>query len=368
MPGKNFIVFVGFFLIGILGACFSYFLITQSFLPDRVAAEIKYKNILLERVPGRRLIIDSGSNSVWSIMPRQMEEALKRPTFVVADHGAVPLEAKIYRLNRFAKRGDIVVLPLEWVQYSMANVPSDFVEGVLGITIFDSANRETDLMLSMEYGFTHYYFSLPLLERMKFILKNVNLNHIKKAIARRMDEPLISVQLTKRLSILRYEFQTSIAGDLKNDLNRKKITAINCREYVSAFPLKSTARLNMLAQSLADLQISRDIKIVITWPAVAGKDCYDPGAVSSLVAQIRASFERFDILVVGDPFESVFAESHMLDTYYHIDSEGAKVRTERLISDLRRAGVVTDIPYPVWGEAVQTAIAEDAAKIKIQGP
>jgi hypothetical protein len=46
--------------------------------------------------------------------------------------------------------------------------------------------------------------------------------------------------------------------------------------------------------------------------------------------------------VVGEPFDSYFTPEHMLDTYYHIDSDAAHLRTERLIERLRAAGLKPD--------------------------
>jgi hypothetical protein len=69
----------------------------------------------------------------------------------------------------------------------------------------------------------------------------------------------------------------------------------------------------------------------VTWPAVAGDDCY---RTDSLPKAARDLLAESGISVVGDPADSAFAPSHMLDTYYHVDSTAAAIRTERLIQRL----------------------------------
>ena len=78
----------------------------------------------------------------------------------------------------------------------------------------------------------------------------------------------------------------------------------------------------------------------LTWPAVAGSDCYAmPNGRLPIADQARAIFERNGITVIGEPADSYFTPEHMLDTYYHVDSPAARVRTERLIGRLRDVGL-----------------------------
>jgi hypothetical protein len=107
------------------------------------------------------------------------------------------------------------------------------------------------------------------------------------------------------------------------------------------------------------------VKVYLTWPAVAGTDCYALKDKRLPIAdEARAIFERHGIAVVGEPEDSYFTPEHMLDTYYHVDSAAAHVRTERLIVRLREAGVKpagteTKATLVLASEALQRLAAAD---------
>jgi hypothetical protein len=97
------------------------------------------------------------------------------------------------------------------------------------------------------------------------------------------------------------------------------------------------------AAQLSKLQAQRGLRVYVTWPSVAGSDCYVLANDRLPIAdEARAIFERHGIAVVGEPSDSYFTPEHMLDTYYHVDSAAARIRTERLIARLRDAGMKPD--------------------------
>lgn len=75
-------------------------------------------------------------------------------------------------------------------------------------------------------------------------------------------------------------------------------------------------------------------------PAVAGDNYVMPHGLP-IADQARAIFKRNGIAVIGEHADSYFLPQHMLDTYYHVDSAAARLRTQRLIgrhSECRHGG------------------------------
>jgi len=132
-------------------------------------------------------------------------------------------------------------------------------------------------------------------------------------------------------------------GDRKDD-GRRTAYVLNktCGDYIAASG-SMVPEVTWAATELAKLQAERQVKVYITWPAVAGTDCYAlvDGRLP-IADEARKIFTRHGIAVVGEPSDSYFTPEHMLDTYYHVDSEAARVRTERLIGRLRTAGLKPD--------------------------
>jgi hypothetical protein len=128
-------------------------------------------------------------------------------------------------------------------------------------------------------------------------------------------------------------------GDRKDDSRRlSAVAGATCSGYIAASG-EITGNARWAAEQLSQLQLKRKVKVIITWPAVAGDGCYmGPNGRSPLVDRVRSLFEQVDITVIGEPQDSVFQPQHMLDTYYHIDSEAAELRTRRLIDRMKASG------------------------------
>jgi hypothetical protein len=296
-----------------LGMLASYDLLTSS----NREVPYSYSEFLLENIAAPRIVIDAGSSSMFGIEPGLIEQAFGKPAIDVADNGAIPLDMKIYRLRKFAREGDTLILPLEWVYYTREAVPQDFTD------------KTPD-----EYA--AYYASQPFWARLFFSIRYASLHNLSDA---------------GRLFLRRDLHQTHYAriqadrsrwprGDRKDDQRRRSsVEGINCADYIAATGTMAND-VDWAAKQLSDLQTERRLRVYVTWPAVAGSDCYVMANGRLPIAdEARAIFERHGITVVGEPSDSYFTPEHMLDTYYHVDSAAARVRTERLVSRLRDAGL-----------------------------
>ena len=128
MKPSNFTSYLASIIIGLIaGSCGLFTLFDRLVMPDRAHNWRSYHEILLDFVPGPRILIDSGSNTAHAIAPELIETELKRPTLIIADNASVPLRVKLDQLEKYAKAGDVIILPLEWIYYKIETIPKDFV-------------------------------------------------------------------------------------------------------------------------------------------------------------------------------------------------------------------------------------------------
>jgi hypothetical protein len=276
-----------------------------------------YSQFLLENIDAPRIVIDAGSSAMFGIEPGLIEKTFGMPVIDVADNGAIPLKMKIYRLLKFARQADTLILPLEWVYYTRDTVPLDFTD------------KTPD-----EYA--AYYASQPFWERLLFSIRHASLHNLSDAGRLYLRKDLQQVHYAR----MRNDMSMWPLGDRKDDRRRRSsVENISCADYIAAAgTIKSD--VEWAARQLSDLQAKRGVRVYVTWPAVAGSDCYVMGDGRLTIAdQAQGIFERHGITVVGEPADSYFKPEHMLDTYYHVDSAAARVRTERLISRLTDAGM-----------------------------
>jgi hypothetical protein len=312
------------FFAGMAATAAALFLLVDLLvIPDYLPS---YHQLLLENIPAPRIIIDSGSNSRHNIEPEIIEKELSVPTIVVADNINVPLEAKIFRIEKYVKAGDIVIFPLEWQAYTRDKYPSNFLDRIIEPGKW--------------FDFSEYYYDFTFTEKIAFTLGRMNLNYIAAGLARRLTKPAAE-NLRGRFALLVTDREIGVRGDVKGDDSRGRVDySESCHNIVWPGAALLPEVVGWAAARLAALQSGRGVKIVVTWPAVAGADCYNIEAeVVPFAAKIRSIFEAAGITVVGDPEKSAFSAGHTLDTYYHIDSDAARERTRVLVDDLKAAGL-----------------------------
>jgi hypothetical protein len=281
-----------------------------------------YPQFLLENIAPTRIVIDAGSSSMFGIEPGLIEQAFSTPVIDVADNGSIPLEMKIYRLLKYARQGDTLILPFEWVYYTRDQVPQDFTD------------KTPD-----EYA--AYYASQPFLARVAFAVQHLSLHNLSDAGRLYLRKDLRPGHVDR----IKADMAKWPLGDRKDDSRRRSsVEGIGCADYIAATGSIPPV-VEWAAKQLAALQAQRGVRIYVTWPAVAGANCYalENGRLP-IADQARAIFQRHGIVVVGEPGDSYFTPEHMLDTYYHVDSAAARLRTERLVGRLQDAGMKASVP------------------------
>jgi len=322
-------------------------------MPDRNHNWRSYHEIVLDYVPGPRILIDSGSNSLHGIEPELIERELKMPTLVVADSAATPLRQRLNRLEKYAKTGDLIILPLEWSYYWEETNPTDFLDQI--------AEK-----------WSEYYFAMPRIEQFSFFLSHIKLNQIVATIWRRFDDTSKVDQRKSRERVMDEKLNWS--GVTKASLENRKLHVSmqgkSCRQFVAVPTGEVPDFVQQTAMRLSRLRKERQATIVLTWPAVAGTDCYDFAELDSYVAKLREIFGKAGIAVIGDPRSSLFSGEHTLDTYYHIDIAAAYERTRRLVADMKQAGLFlaestpASAPLEIGSAAlISTALMKEEARI-----
>ena len=354
MKPTHFILYLASIVVGMIAASGGLFLLFDRLvMPDRDHNWRSYHEIILDYVPGPRILIDSGSNTNHAIAPELIERELKRPTLIIADNAGVPFQVKLDRLEKYAKSGDIIILPLEWSYYDTEQVQMDFIEY---ITV----------------KWAEYYHAMTKPEQFRFFLGHIQLDKIISRLWR-LTDATPNVDQRKSYQYIVDE-KLNLSGVTKTSFEDRKrhisMRGKSCHEYIFAPTGEIRDFVKETAIGLSKLQKDRQVTIIMTWPAVAGADCYDFAALDSFVEKMRELFLNVGIAVVGDPRNSLFSEEHTLDTYYHIDIEAAYTRTRRLIEDIKAAGLIpaepeqTSPPLENGSAAlIATALTKEEARI-----
>ena len=112
---KSFLIslFILFIVLNIL-YIYSYNMLVQK----KSWGNHSYKNFLIENIKSSpRIIIDGGSNAIYSIDSNLIEKEFNKTVINISDNARYPLEYKLARIEKNAIEGDIIILALEYLHY-----------------------------------------------------------------------------------------------------------------------------------------------------------------------------------------------------------------------------------------------------------
>jgi hypothetical protein len=305
---------------------------------------VSYRHFLLRATDDlpKRIIVESGSNSIHAVDAQALEQHFGRPTIILSDNAGYPLSHKIERLANHLKADDILILPLEWVHYRAdTKLPADYVESILD-----------------ERGSNAFYYrELSWPERFRFVYQSVpfrlGLQSAAQLHGLESRNPYIAVSSQESLTRFKNAIRQSARGS-EMIAERPEPDALTrglaCDHYLFGlfeFPqVSETFRDNL--RSLAKLRDTSGAKIFFAWPAVVARDgneCYQvyDQQIREYVSTIRRLTEAQGFSFLGEPEQSRFDHSCMLDTYYHVSSQCAGTRTHRLITALEAQGLETKL-------------------------
>lgn len=308
-------LFIATLMAGALAAALALVGTYDALTRANASVPFDHSKFLLRAVASPRIVIDGGSSSMFGIVPAMIEQALRIPVVDAADNASIPLRMKIYRILHYARPGDTIILPLEWVYYTRSELPSDFID------------KTPD-----EYA--SYYTSMPFPERLRFAVASMSLHNVSDAFRLKFKPSLAQEHLLTIEDLLK-RFPH---GDRKDDNRRRSsVGNIGCADYLGSDGA-IVEDMRWAARMLQELEARRGVRVLMAWPAVAGEDCYRNDALEQ---DARHLFAQRGLTVLGSPSDTYFSAAHMLDTYYHVDSAAAELRTRRLITQLVAAPGLT---------------------------
>lgn len=282
-----------------------------------------HKWFLLQEVPGPRLIIESGSNSHHGLDTDRIGEVMDMTAINIADNAGYDLEQKVARLEKHTRRGDIVILPLEWSYYTRDALTDDFVDQIPAynrdymnaVSLWDRLRLALSLPPAAVFGFGRGEAVPPSLDEKTDIQK------------------LYVASLTHPSGHSTYEKARPPALGVSDK---------SCDAYLFwDGPVKLSKTFKRALKRLSALR-ARGVEIYFAWPVMTGDDCLsDTATVSVLVDRIEREVEKAGFEFLGRPADSLYPLKYRDDSPYHLVKAGTDLHTGRFINLLQERGIGT---------------------------
>ncbi len=315
---KNIFKGLFFILACIAPFAFYYFLVMQSFEKYDLDRKISFRNFLLEEIPSPRIVIDSGSNSFHGIYSPMIEKSLNIPCINVADDGAIPLFMRVARLRNHTYKGDVLLLPLEYVHYRRTEIPNQ-------------------VYIRMHRDLHYFHKNLSFFESVRFVSSIPVATLVDNFLE---GNQIHTIKPTQKSDWLNQFLKSS--GDFEGYGSPSKWEYTNDMNFTSWNYGKNSLD-NVCDDFLVSLYELVKLKeagreIFFTWPVICGspEELKVARGFSAFYQKIRQNVEDAGFVFLGEPEETMFdAKKFMYDTPAHLNEKGRQIRTKLLIEHLK---------------------------------
>lgn len=288
----------------------------------------KQKQKMISQPGDRRLIIVAGSNGLFGINAAQLERETSYRAINAATHAGLSLKFTALTLLNLTRPGDIVLMPLEYDTYYRSDPLDSFVVQVahrVGIQLFLALNLNQKL---------NYIRLLPPV----FIMEQLEQSISPKVASRRF----------QRMSNLGYwKFGLGDQGDVDLTSAKPKPQAVLKADKVyQRLPIRAD-QVDEESQELCGAIQSltgRGVRVIGTPENVYMSEMATIDSRHAVLAKAKALFKRCGGEWLDVPSEGLQSIDHMLDTVFHLNEEGRRLRTQELASALCARALVCPSP------------------------
>lgn len=285
-----------------------------------VADALLVKETRARSITQPKLLIVAGSNALFGIDSENLASLIGRPVVNLATHAGLPLAFHIDEALKSAKRGDIVLMPLEFQYYADTGVALSSWQ-VSNLSSWGYRFIEADPMRALQY-FRHASIA-DVVARLEE----------RKPIPADPDEVILSTTAANSAAVLPrwmgYSYRSMnaagdiVAGEGPTIQANTNYTDGNASQF-------AISQLKSFKETLAE----RGVGLQLTWPVMMRNPLFDLGVDRSTIDRLRRTLALFGLEITCEPLSFQFERRLFLNTEYHLGAEGTQLRTAALASCL----------------------------------
>ncbi len=257
---------------------------------------------------GRKILIISGSNALFSLSAKQIEEQLEIPTINCGIHAGLKLEYILERYINLVNENDIVILPLEYASYSYDGSTSETLAN------FISARDPEWLKGKPLKMILNTAFSFSLADLLKRNFKRF-----------RADEQTIGYYDASYIST--HGDKENISPDL---MTEKDYFAVKTSKPKKIKFTEHSLSRHILGEFLTQCK-NRKATVLLTFPTTIQFEAYNTDVFFNQIKEIRDFTEKEGGIVIGEPSTFHLPIECFFNTSYHANLIGRETSTRRLI-------------------------------------
>lgn len=311
------------FICSILSCCLIFFLLVS--FQVGIATEntrtrhdfYTVKSRIVHSVNRKKLLPIAGSNSLFGISCKMIYEATKFACTNGGTSADLGIHHILYNARSWAKPGDIVILPLEYLHYQNYNqLNQQLIEYVFAYDMNYFKKLDITTKLSMIGGISFE----TLIKNIKSSLKD------KKHHNKQSQLSTSSTNQTAYGYINKYGDRTDYTEKLNHIDNIKPMKTYG---YI-----KNTTGMKTIREFVEWCKLN-NIQVFAAWPNTIYFDVYQEEDKQQYFQSLKDFYENIKVPVLGKPEDFMYDKSMFYDTIYHLNTKGRSESTQKLIDLLK---------------------------------
>lgn len=266
-----------------------------------------------ESINSQKLLIISGSSTLFGVSAETIEHECKIPTVNMGSHAGLGLKYILYNAKKVINEGDIVLLPLEYDEYKeVERYGEEYLNYI--------SDRDSE-----------YFINKNAFEKMEFILSMNPIDILYGVKAKiRPDSQIINGYDRKYLNRNGDMTNNSIEKKLNDNILWKQMPKFEFGNQ--EYPSKESKQC--LEDFLAFCK-EKNVKVFVTYPAYLYHAKSFEGQDLKAINEINEFWkQQNNVVVLGTYKEFLYDVSDFYDTIYHLNNVGKEKRTKQLINYL----------------------------------
>lgn len=278
----------------------------------------------------QRIMVIAGSSTLFGFNGDLINT---QTNFTLVNYGAgagSPIETLSDQIMQRAKENDIVFMPLEFVYYTRQSSKTD-PQYIQNLIAFDSQ------------AIYRLPFHVILKSLAKSPIAEIPISALNKILKKEKD-PIQTMQVLWQQTPNFYGYNYK-SLDKYGDYAHAKGSFVNDNTPYLDLHLKPLLHFISEYNRLLEFAASKNIKIFLTYPPTMENPSFslkDPQTFAK-IENLKAELKKHNIEIYGDFRDFHFERKYFFDTAYHLNEEGAILRTQafiKLLEDMQQEGLI----------------------------
>jgi hypothetical protein len=266
-------------------------------------------------ISGQKIIIVSGSNSLFGISAEEISQSTKIPTVNLSMHAGLSVEYMLNDAKTVLNKGDIVLLPLEYNLYiSKAEITEMYLKHIISNDtryFWNDLNHFQQIQHLLQLSNSDIFDSLFINNNREEIWEGLKIRASKKKcysgfLLNDYGDELCNVNVKPSKKLID---KFNLPADNKYEIDKTG----SIRDFINWCQRKQ-------------------VKILPLYPVTLEDEKFYQPEYKSFFETIKNFYKQQGVSILGDPYEATLPNDLMFNTAYHPNSQGREVRTQQVIS------------------------------------